>query len=755
MMLFKRLKIGARIALALGGTLTVAVAATGAGGILVSGNMSDRMLSDQLHDLGDTLAAEVEAEARRATSLADLVAAMPIVQRSMADGDREALAGLFVPGFGHMRDAHGVRQFQFHTAPATSFLRVHMPDRYGDDLSGFRRTVVQVNNEQEIRSGLERGVAGLGMRGVAPVAHEGRNVGSVEFGLSFGEHFFSTFRADTGADVALYLIAGHGRFERFASTFPAAVEFVDETLQSGLDSPAILPRFSNRGTDYAALLMPVEDFGGEVIGIGIVARERSHIDAALAHSRNLSLIIGAAVMAMAMLVAWWMHRGIARPLATMTTIMRRLAADDLAAMVPQPDRQDEIGDMAEALKVFKTNAVERKRLQGAQVDASRAAAERRSAVQAMADKVETETAQAVSAVAGEAQELEDSSVRMTEAMTAMTQEAGSAAAAARQALSNAQTVSTAAGQLASSISEIGRQVAHSNDVATRAVNLAGETREVVQGLAETATQIGRIVDMIGDIAAQTNLLALNATIEAARAGEAGKGFAVVAGEVKNLANQTAKSAAEINDQITAIQNVSQQAGQAIEDVSKTIDEIGSIASDIATAVEQQTAATQDIARNVEETAGASREVTGRMDRVSSGAGDTGEQAERVRLVASMLTQDVRSLQNSLTRIVRTATVDADRRDDERHPLELAARILVGPSVHDAMTIDVSTGGMQLFGGLDLTVGQNLVVEVPETGWRNRACVRSTANHALHLQFEDGGLQMSAILDAVGRSTRAA
>jgi methyl-accepting chemotaxis protein len=83
-----------------------------------------------------------------------------------------------------------------------------------------------------------------------------------------------------------------------------------------------------------------------------------------------------------------------------------------------------------------------------------------------------------------------------------------------------------------------------------AVNAAGQK---VQGLAEASAQIGEIVTAIETVAGQTNLLALNATIEAARAGEAGKGFAVVAGEVKNLANQTAKATVDIRSRIEGLQ----------------------------------------------------------------------------------------------------------------------------------------------------------------------------------------------------------
>ena len=77
------------------------------------------------------------------------------------------------------------------SAPATSFLRVHKPQKFGDDLSGFRKTVVATNTQKTTIMGLERGRAGIGVRGVVPIAHEGSHVGSIEFGLSFGKDFLS------------------------------------------------------------------------------------------------------------------------------------------------------------------------------------------------------------------------------------------------------------------------------------------------------------------------------------------------------------------------------------------------------------------------------------------------------------------------------------------------------------------------------------------------------------------------------------
>src|SRR5207253_591392 len=161
------------------------------------------------------------------------------------------------------------------------------------------------------------------------------------------------------------------------------------------------------------------------------------------------------------------------------------------------------------------------------------------------------------------------------------------ATAAEQTSVNVQTVSSGTEELSSSISEIGRQVVCSAQIAARAVEEAGETDATMQGLADNASRISIVVDLIQTIASQTNLLALNATIEAARAGEAGRGFAVVASEVKSLANQTAKATDEIRQQIASMQQVATPAVSAIRNISHTISEINEVTGAIAAAVEEQ------------------------------------------------------------------------------------------------------------------------------------------------------------------------
>jgi methyl-accepting chemotaxis protein len=121
-------------------------------------------------------------------------------------------------------------------------------------------------------------------------------------------------------------------------------------------------------------------------------------------------------------------------------------------------------------------------------------------------------------------------------------------------------------------------------------------------LAEAAQKIGDVAKLIAEIAGQTNLLALNATIEAARAGEAGKGFAVVAGEVKSLAQQTARATEDIGRQISAIRTATGRVVETIGDVRGAFGEVQRYAAAIVDAVENQNQSTSAIAGNVARTA---------------------------------------------------------------------------------------------------------------------------------------------------------
>jgi methyl-accepting chemotaxis protein len=207
--------------------------------------------------------------------------------------------------------------------------------------------------------------------------------------------------------------------------------------------------------------------------------------------------------------------------------------------------------------------------------------------------------------------------------------ADGAVSASNEASSNVETAAIASDELASSIGEIGRQLARTTDIVRAAVNEAQDTNRQIATLAQAAQKIGDVVKLIRVIAGQTNLLALNATIEAARAGETGKGFAVVAAEVKSLAVQTAKATEDIASLIMAVQAATAGAVSAIGSIAGRMQEIDSYANAVSSSVEEQSAATGEISQNVASAANGAKLVVSVLDEVAGAAVETRSSAESV------------------------------------------------------------------------------------------------------------------------------
>jgi methyl-accepting chemotaxis protein len=369
-------------------------------------------------------------------------------------------------------------------------------------------------------------------------------------------------------------------------------------------------------------------------------------------STQRSLIVAGVILLFMLVVSIFVARSVTGPLRRMTAAMNDLASGNLAVEVPGVGRGDEVGEMAKAVEIFKSNAVARQSLEIEQRAAeTRAVASRKSDMNKMADDFEAAVGRIVETVSSASGQLEVSAGTLTATAERAQELTTAVAAASEEASTNVQSVASATEEMASSVTEISRQVQESARMANDAVDQARVTNDRVSELSKAATRIGDVVELINTIAGQTNLLALNATIEAARAGEAGRGFAVVASEVKALAEQTAKATGEIGQQISGIQAATQESVNAIQAISGTIEKLSEISSTIAAAVEEQGAATQEISRNVQQASMGTQQVSSNIGDVQRGASETGSASSQVLAAAQSLSGDSNRLKLEVGRFL--------------------------------------------------------------------------------------------------------
>ena len=347
-------------------------------------------------------------------------------------------------------------------------------------------------------------------------------------------------------------------------------------------------------------------------------------------------------------------QSISTALSAMVRAMTGLASGDATIAIPGLGRKDEIGEMAGAVQVFKTNMAEAERLRAEQSELeARQARQRKTDMVTLADDFEGAVGEIIETVSSAATELEAAAQTLTATAERSQQLATAVAAASEEASTNVQSVASASEEMTSSVNEISRQVQDSARMAGEAVDQARRTNDRVSELSKAAARIGDVVELINTIAGQTNLLALNATIEAARAGEAGRGFAVVASEVKALAEQTAKATGEIGQQISGIQAAPQESVGAIKEISGTIERLSEISSTIAAAVEEQGAATQEISRNVQQAAQGTQQVSSNIIDVQRGAGETGSASSQVLYSARSLSSESNRLKLEVGKFLDT------------------------------------------------------------------------------------------------------
>jgi methyl-accepting chemotaxis protein len=332
------------------------------------------------------------------------------------------------------------------------------------------------------------------------------------------------------------------------------------------------------------------------------------------------------------------------PLQRMARTMTQMAAGDLTVPVNGARRIDEIGAMAEAVAVFRDNAMALRETERARAaELARAEAEKSAALEAVADAFEREIVAIATLIGHAATELESFARGMTAVIDESHRHARAAATAAEGSRDSATHVASAIDELSASIADINAQVANATNIVEQATRCTDSAVANTAALVTTVKDIDQVATLITAVARQTNLLALNAAIEANRAGEAGRGFAVVAQEVKALAAQTTNALAEIKDKTLSVAQVIAVVQSANTAMAESMLQVSDMSNAISDAVHQQNFVARKIAETIEGTATRTGEVSESIAGVSDLVHSSGRGADQVLAAAAELSRQAAAL----------------------------------------------------------------------------------------------------------------
>ncbi|MCL4528944.1 MAG: GAF domain-containing protein [Chloroflexi bacterium] len=317
-----------------------------------------------LENIQSAVLNQIDGLSNLALGLATEMANNPGAQAAFASGNRQYLTDITLPTFDAVQKDFAVKQYQFVLPPATSFLRLHQLDQYGDDLSSFRATVVKANTEQVAVSGTEIGRGGLGVRGEAPVTYLGKHIGVIDVGIDIGPDFLNTIKKQYNVDVQIMLDKKAAQTATFQGAVNQVAGPTDELLyQAGTSAnpiyvnPAVYPRvlagesvisnLSINRRNYGVLSFPLKDFSGKVIGVLEIISDRT--DAVAAENWNLFITILASLVAIVLggFVIVQLINSTVRPITRLTETAIAIADGNLErrAIV---ETTDEIGTLAKA-----------------------------------------------------------------------------------------------------------------------------------------------------------------------------------------------------------------------------------------------------------------------------------------------------------------------------------------------------------------------------------------------------------------------